>query len=306
MSGKVAILLCTRNSEAFLHEQMESYFSQEHADWELWVSDDGSTDRTLDIVREYMGRGKPIRVVDGPKLGATANFLSLTKQYEGDAEFFAWSDSDDVWLPDKLSRALRSAADMPGNLPALHCGRTEIVDAANRSLYPSVLHARKPCFQNALCQNIAGGNTMVFNAALRELLRVGDVTEVPCFDWWAYILATGCGGNVRYDPVPCLRYRQHGRNESGSNVGARAKWLRARQVLGGVLQRWTRAHVEALRRRESCLTPESRDVFELFAKAAEAQSVFRRLLYLRRSGVHRQSPLYTFALYAAAVLGKYP
>ncbi len=285
---------------------MDSYFSQDHSNWELWVSDDGSTDATLDIVREYADRGKSLTLVDGPKLGATANFLSLTKRVEGDAEFFAWSDSDDIWLPDKLSRALRYVTAMSDECPVLYCGRTEIVDVDNNSMYLSALHSKRPSFQNALCQNIGGGNTMVFNRALRDMLCIGEVMEAPCFDWWAYILATGCGGSVYYDPVPCLRYRQHRHNESGSNVGLRAKWLRARQLYGGVLQNWNRAHVEALRRRLSWLTPENRVVFELFTKAMDAPSLCRRIKNLHRSGVYRQSPLYTFALYVAAVMGKYP
>ncbi len=305
--AKVAILLCTRNSAAFLREQMGSYFSQDYDNWELWVSDDGSTDATLEIVREYADRGKSITVVDGPQLGATANFLSLTQRVEGDADFFAWSDADDIWLPDKLSRALRyvmTAVD--GNRPALYCGRTEIVDVGNVSMYLSTLHRKPPSFQNALCQNIGGGNTMVFNRTLRDLLCGGVVSEVPCHDWWAYILATGCGGKVFYDPVPCLRYRQHGSNVAGCNLGVRAKLWRGRVLFDGVPKSWNRLHVEALLRRVTELTLENRNVLEWFAKAMDAASVWSRLRYFRRSGVHRQSALYTLALYAMTVIGKYP
>lgn len=305
-NAKVAILLAVRNAQAFLREQMDSYFSQDHDNWELWVSDDGSTDSTLDIVREYMNRGKRITIVDGPCRGATCNFFSLTERVKGKADFFAWSDADDIWLPDKLSRALGRVTAMNSARPALYCGRSIIVDAENRELYPSVLHLRPPSFKNALCQNIGGGNTMLFNHALRDLLCANALPNIAYHDWWAYILATGCGGEVYYDSEPCLRYRQHGANLTGCNLGLKAKLWRGMRLFRGVAAGWNRLHAEMLRQRAGGLTPENRAVFESFTGAMEATTLYRRLHRLHRSGVHRQSPLHTAALYVAAALGKYP
>lgn len=304
--SKVAILLCMRNAEPFLREQMDSFFSQTHDNWELWVSDDGSTDASRSIVREYADRGKSITVLDGPCRGATANFLSLARNADSDADFFAWADADDVWLPDKLARAARWLDTAGPGRPALYCGRTEVVDSRNRPMHLSPRFSRPPCFGNALCQNIGGGNTMAFNRDARELLRLGELPDVPYHDWWAYMLATGCGGKVHYDPEPCLRYRQHGGNLVGSNVSWRARVFRGRRLFAGAAMAWNRAHVEALRARSGSLTAESAAILDLFAKAVEAASRRRRFEYFLRSGVHRQSRLHSAALGVAALLGRYP
>lgn len=304
--ANVAILLCLHNSERFLREQMASFFSQEYADWELWVSNDGSTDGSLDIVREFANRGKKITVVDGPCRGATANFLSVAQKADCDAEYFAWADADDIWLPDKLTRAVRRLDTMQRERATLYCGRTIIVDRDDNPLYLSTLYAKPPCFRNALSQNIAGGNTMVFNRTLRDLLCVDGLPDILFHDWWAYILATGCGGEVYYDSDPCLRYRQHEENLIGCNRGLRAQLYRGRQLFHGAAREWNRTHIKALREYDGLLTAENREVLALFAKAAEASSPYRRLEYFLRSGVRRQSLLHNLSLGLATMLGRYP
>ncbi len=303
---KVAILLAVRNGEEFLHEQMDSYFSQAHENWELWVSDDGSNDGTRSILREYMGRGKRIIIIDGPCRGATENFLSLARAVETDAGFFAWSDVDDIWLPDKLSRAVQQFEKIDQKRPALYCARTTVVNRHNRFMHASPLFTRPPCFRNALCQNIGGGNTMVFNRKARELLRIGNLPCVISHDWWAYMLISGCGGEVWYDPEPCLRYRQHNGNLTGSNMGLRARLFRGRRLFRGEVREWNRANIAALKARRDLLTPENVTILDDFSRAATARSFSERISCFRRSGAHRQELWQNMALQTAIFLGKYP
>lgn len=306
LNAKVAILLCTRNAETFLREQMDSYFSQEHGNWELWVSDDGSTDATLDIVREYAGRGKQITVLAGPCRGVTENFIFVVRAAETDADFFAWSDADDIWLPDKLSRAVRRVDEMGRKQAALYFGRTTVVDRRNQFMHFSPLFTRPPDFRNALCQNIGGGNTMVFNRKARDLLCFGAMPRIFSHDWWAYMLVSGCGGEVWYDPEPCLRYRQHGGNLTGSNMGLWARLFRGRRLFRGTVREWNQINIAALEERRDLLTPENAGVLDAFAGAAKARSLQERISRFRRSGAHRQELWQNVALYAAICLGKYP
>ncbi len=304
--AKVAILLCVRNSAQFLREQMESYFSQDHENWELWVSDDGSTDSTRDIIGEYVNRGKRITILNGPCRGATENFLFIARIIETDADYFSWSDADDIWLPDKLSRVVQQLEEVGRNQAALSFGRTAVVDKYNRFMHLSRLFIRPPSFRNALGQNIGGGNTMVFNQKARELLRIGGMPNVIAHDWWAYILVSGCGGVVLYDPEPCLRYRQHGGNLTGSNRGLRASLFRGYRLFQGVVREWNRMNILALEERRALLTPENERTLADFAKVARMRLFWKRLNYFRRSGVHRQSVLHNIMLYAAICMGKYP
>jgi len=192
----VAILLATYNGGAFLREQLASYEAQHHGNWYVWASDDGSTDRTLEILAEYQERwGKRMTVVAGPHQGFVANFLSLVCRPEINADYYAYSDQDDLWEPEKLTRAVAWLSMVPPSIPALYCARTRLVDEQGRDRGFSPLMRRPPSFANALMQNIAGGNTMVFNAAACALLRsVEPGVEVVTFDWWTYLVVTGCGG----------------------------------------------------------------------------------------------------------------
>jgi glycosyltransferase involved in cell wall biosynthesis len=178
---QVAILLCTLEGQRFLKEQLASFESQNLKAWSLFVSDDGSSDRTLDILQEQQkqwGRGK-LTLQSGPRQGFAANFLSLTCQTDINADYYAYADQDDIWEADKLERAVHWLETIPGDVPALYCSRTRLVDKENRTVGFSPLFKKPPSFANALIQNIGGGNTMVFNHATKKLLcRAGKDIEV--------------------------------------------------------------------------------------------------------------------------------
>ncbi len=98
----MAILLCTYHGQHYLAEQLDSFAAQTHANWEVWASDDGSQDDTRAILERYQrtwpaGR---LSIHFGPAEGFAANFLSLTFKARIEADYFAYSDQDDVWEPD--------------------------------------------------------------------------------------------------------------------------------------------------------------------------------------------------------------
>ena len=119
MSLSVAILLCTMQGQHFLHEQLDSIVAQTHADWSIWASDDGSDDGTHAILEEYRARLGHDRfsIHSGPAEGFAANFLSLVCNASITADFYAFSDQDDVWNPDKLRRAVDRLGTVPDQTP---------------------------------------------------------------------------------------------------------------------------------------------------------------------------------------------
>jgi len=302
----VAILLCTRNGERFLAEQLDSIARQTHGAWTLWASDDGSTDRTRAILAAYRTQwgADKLRILDGPGAGAAANFLSLACNPAVAADYFAYADQDDVWDPDKLARALAALAPLPAAAPALYLSRSRLIDATGRELGLSRRHARPPSFRNALVQNIGGGNTMVFNAAARAVLAAaGPGVEVVVHDWWTYMAVTGVGGTVISDPLPSLSYRQHGANQIGANRGLAARAARAGRLLDGRFRAWTDTNLKALAALESRLTPDNAEVLRRF-RAARAAPLWPRLIGLARSGIYRQTLLDNLGLYLAAALNR--
>jgi len=300
----VAILLCSMHGQHFIAEQLESIAAQTHTDWTVWVSDDDSRDDTPGIIRQYLAKwgGDRISLQSGPTQGYAANFLSLARQDNIRARYYAFADQDDIWEPDKLARAIARLNEIPAEIPALYCSRTRLIDEQGRELGFSPLIRRHPSFANALVQNIGGGNTLVFNEATRNLLRQASAdVSIVAHDWWAYQVVTGCGGRVVYDAYPSVRYRQHLNNEVGSSAGWSNKIGRLRELLKGRFRRWNDINVEALQSMRSRLTPENQKILEEF-RLARTRSLLPRLMGLKRSGVNRQSLMGNLGLACAAIL----
>jgi hypothetical protein len=150
---------------------------------------------------------QPVTVLQGPREGSsTANFCYLIAQAPAVNvhDLYAFCDQDDVWHENKLQRAVQWHARHSHEKVRLYCGRTQF---ANKNLQPIGLSPsikRQPSFGNALVQNIASGNTMVFShsvlIAQRKVLPMNSVWH----DWTTYIVATALGGIVWFDSQPCL------------------------------------------------------------------------------------------------------
>ena len=305
-SPRVAILLCTKQGEAFLQEQLDSIGRQTHTSWAVYASDDGSQDATPAILQDFKRRvgERKLAILRGPHMGFVANFLSLVCNPEIDADFYAYADQDDIWEDDKLARAVHFLQTVPGSVPAVYCSRTSNVDETNTCIGHSPLFTKPPGFANALVQNIGGGNTMVFNHAACQLLRLaGPDVQVATHDWWTYLLVTGCGGHVFYDPAPTVRYRQHGLNLVGADDGWSARLYRARLLFQGRFVKWTDQHLAALQRVEHRLTPQNKCLLAEFAQARQS-TVIRRITSLKRTGVYRQTLFDNLGLVVAALFRK--
>lgn len=300
---RVAILMGTKDGAAFLDAQLKSIADQTHGNWILIVSDDGSTDATKAIVERFAeAHPRRVAVLDGPRQGVCANFLSLAANPDIDADYFAFSDQDDVWYPDKLMRALQWLVTIHDDSPALYCGRTELMSADGQCYGLSILFTRPPAFRNALVQSLGGGNTMVFNRASKALLERSAEVEVPLHDWWLYQLVSGAGGSICYDPLPVLKYRQHQNSLIGSNLGWRARLIRLGRTIDGHFRNWNAMNIAALEGMpRDTITPENRAALALFAQATSA-SLPKRLAYLRQSGVYRQTLLGNIGLIAATII----
>jgi len=302
----VAVLLCTRNGDRFLEEQMDSIYAQDHSNVTVWASDDGSEDDTNLILDRYRSLGEKdgFSIRSGPREGFVANFHSLIYCPDIQADYYAYADQDDIWEPDKLSYAIAALEDVPNDIPALYCSRTRVVDENGNDMDFSPLFEKPPSFANALVQNVGGGNTMVMNNAARELLRVACDSIVVSHDWWAYILTTGAGGTVIYDSYPSVRYRQHDNNMVGHNSDWRARLVRLRWLLKGRFREWNNINTQALQQVRHLLTPENQSILDEFCTARK-QWLIPRIWGVKRSGVYRQTLLGNLGLMTAVILKKF-
>ena len=307
----VHVLLATYNGERFLRAQWDSIAAQQGVRVVLHVADDGSSDGTCALLRELAARPQgaiaAVHWLDAPpRRSATRSFLLLLAEAVErcpEALWFAYCDQDDVWLPGKLAAALEVLAPHAASArPALYGGRTLAVDEHDRDGGLSPLFVRPPGFRNAMAQNIFGGNTMLMNAAAARLVAGAARAEVVTHDWWTYQLVSGAGGFIHYDPRPFLRYRQHGGNVIGSNLGWRARWSRLLRMLRGDYREWNDLQVAALAQSAGVLTEASRHTLQAFARARAAATPWSRLAWLRRSGVFRQKRGEQLMLWVACLL----
>ena len=221
---RLSVAMCTYNGERFVAEQLRSIFEQSRRVDEIVVSDDGSTDATLDEVRKtlaaYPGIAPELRVLAGERLGIVRNFARAIDACTGDIIFL--SDQDDLWLPDKVEEmaalferdpdALLACSDahlVDGNLAPLGRSQFQMVrmtDGLRRSL------EGPEGFEVLLRRNVVTGATVAFRKSLLELAL--PFPDCWLHDEWLAIMAAA-GGGLRLVAKPLVLYRQHGSNQCG-------------------------------------------------------------------------------------------
>ncbi|SFR64527.1 glycosyltransferase [Litoreibacter janthinus] len=283
---QIHVALIAYNGARFLPAQLESLSAQSHQPASVWISDDGSVDHTLELVNAFQKAARfPVYVRQGPKQGAAANMAELVHQMPGGA--IATCDQDDVWRPDRLMWAAAHFGNSSSKKPMVHvCARAPVL--WRRTAPP------RPSFANALAENAAPGNSVVFNAEAVRVLQGQSLTSAryaPFFDWWAFQLVLGVGGLVSLDPRRGLFYRAHTKNVLGPRYSYNGLVSRARNLANGTYANWVLAQAEALSRASHVLLPEHRSTLAEFLALARDG--------LWHSSVRRRSQIEQLCLRAA-------
>lgn len=292
----VAVLLAVYNGEKFLKKQIESLLSQTFSEFTIFVRDDGSSDRSKEIL-EYFARMQPNRFVILPcteRLGARGSFAFLMEACNADYVFFC--DQDDVWLPDKVEIGIGEIIRLENihgdGVPILLHTDLVVVDAALNVIHESFVRYQNlnphygAALNKMLVQNIATGCTMGIN---RALLRLASPVprEAVMHDWWIALVASTFGV-MGYLPKPTVLYRQHGHNEKGAkawNVSFILKVL-TRNLLGcGEIGRSlhdTRSQAAVFQRRfYDQLDPVSARLLHDYVHLDEYSYIERRMVLVR-------------------------
>ncbi len=221
----VTILLAVYNGEKYLNSQIESILSQTFKDIKIIIRDDGSTDKSVEIINSYCNKyPDKISCLDGAPTGsAKQNFAQLLLNCDDD--YIMFCDQDDVWLPDKIEKTLAAMreAENDGQTPVLVHSDLKVVDCELNEISPSFFEFQK-LFQNnitlpkLLVQNYVTGCTVMINRALKQ--KCGAIPkECIMHDWWLALVAALFGRLVCVNDATML-YRQHADNQ----VGAKASY----------------------------------------------------------------------------------
>jgi glycosyltransferase involved in cell wall biosynthesis len=225
----VTILLATRNGEDYLKAQLESIAAQTYGNWQLVVGDDGSTDRTLDILEEFQKR-YPDQVTimknDPPTGSAKDNFIKLLRNSHG--PHFMFCDQDDMWKPDKIYLTMQKMEALETRYgektPILvHTDLSvadENLEMVAESFFQYANIPKRILLNQLMVQNSVTGCTVMINRCLQQyFLQPLPVTKIIMHDYWAALIAR-VFGKIGFVNESTMYYRQHGNNSVGAkNAG---------------------------------------------------------------------------------------
>jgi glycosyltransferase involved in cell wall biosynthesis len=301
---KIEVLLSTYNGEKFVRDQIASIQSQTVDSVFINIRDDGSTDRTIDIVRSYSLDNDNIEIDENKNVGVVGSFFHLLYSTGKDSEFVAFSDQDDVWHKDKLEIAVRRLAKVKPSVPAMYCCRTRLVDENLKFLGYGHGLPRPASLGNAILQNIATGCTIVLNRSAVDILckYCPNIDKVLMHDWWIYLVIS-CFGEVIFDDNAHIDYRQHGGNVVGVSVGPglwiqrfKRAFIRDNRRLIGQVEEFFRLYGNELSEKQRMLCLD-------FLNEAGSSNLFSRLRYAVRAPIYRQSLVDDFIFRILLVIG---
>jgi glycosyltransferase involved in cell wall biosynthesis len=217
---KVSVAIATYNGERYLKDQLDSIINQTQKPDEIIVSDDNSTDSTLDILDEYQAKGL-IKFFLNPDKGIVTNFKNAVSKCQN-SNYIALSDQDDIWAIDKLElniSALNKIDDV--NLPAIVFSDLVVVDERdnliNHSFFKEIVNADPEIekLESLMFSNKVIGCTTIFNQTMRQYFE--DMpTECCMHDYWLALIGFTFGKHY-YISKPLVRYRRHLNNVTDAN-----------------------------------------------------------------------------------------
>lgn len=303
---KVNILLSTYNGERFIVELLDSLFKQSYSNITLYIRDDGSTDNTVSLIESFLVHNKSVTFTTGNNIGVISSFLKLLATSGEPGDLYAFCDQDDVWKPEKIARAVDQIMNSHEPDRVLYCSRLEYVDEQLKHLGFSFL-PRFVGFNNAVVENIASGCTMIFGETIRDLILKGTSDNMIMHDWWAYLVAS-VFGNVIYDDVPSIQYRQHGSTFTAWEPGHIKLWARAREFMIR-LRRREHKGLDSLNQAVRFLNTypdmpvEAKKIVNTLIELRKEGTFWKRFRYVMHPDVLRTEPLENQALKVMILFG---
>ena len=234
MNNRIAVLLASYNGVKYIKEQIDSILNQKEVDVTIFISDDLSTDGTLEYLQDiYKDFKNIVYLPSGSKFGgAGKNFFRLIKDVDFSSfDFISFVDQDDIWYEDKLIRAIKTIEDKQldaysSNVLAFwEDGKEMIINKSNsQARYDYLFEAAGPGCTYVLKKDLA--------ISLQKFISENweNVNKVELHDWFIYAFARENNYKWHIDEKPSMRYRQHTSNQVGANDGLKAKLKRLKKV----------------------------------------------------------------------------
>lgn len=221
MEEQIDVLLATYNGEKYIKEQIESILSQTYKNIKLIISDDCSSDKTVEILKEYEKKDNRIELyIQKENLGVVKNIEFLLNKVEN--ELYMLSDQDDIWLPEKIEK---SVLKLKSEKADLVFGDLEVVDKELKTIYPSfgdfMLLSKKinkyiDSYRMNYLYNCVTGCTIISKKEfIKKILPLPTKSKYLLHDHWIALMVS-LNGKLAYMKEKYIKYRQHGNNEVGT------------------------------------------------------------------------------------------
>ena len=293
---KVNILMSTYNGQQFLAEQIRSIQDQSYTDWTLFIRDDGSSDNTKEILKDFERQDSRIHLIDSDKsdnLGVIKSFHKLVNHDRADYYFF--SDQDDVWLPNKLELSLKEAQNYLADLPLMVYMDLKVVnqdlEIMTESMVKSQSHHANTELVQELTENTVTGGVAMINHALAEMWQETD--DILMHDWYLALLASAFGNLVFIDQ-PGELYRQHSDNVLGARTLSKRfkKWIRPHILFAVYWDLIKNSQKQARHLLQMPLSQSNRELIEAFVTIMD-KPMFERFRILRKYGLRKNKAFHT-------------
>ena len=305
-NNRIAVLLSAYNGEQYIEDQVRSILNQESIDsLTIIVRNDGSKDGTVDILQRLRKEHSNIEILDEQNIGVAASFLRLLEYaYNKRYDYYAFSDQDDYWLPEKLSIAIKALEGQNG--PCMYASCSAVAD---EDLKPSgnvtQTKVKEITLYNSAIQNFCPGHNQVLNHAMAGMVVSKTVYSPAIYsqDMWITKVAS-VTGTIIFDSTPHTLYRQHDNNQLSfgkSSIG------------------WVKDHIRRLQKKEGrkislqlkyfceCydeyLSAEQKKEIKAFFDSQE--SLAKRVQYISHTKLYRQRGYETPMFKAIYLMGGY-
>lgn len=207
---RCSVAMATYNGEKYIKWQLVSIINQLSDIDELIISDDGSTDNTLSIIREFQKNDKRIKLFEGPKMGVKQNFANAIDKCKG--EYIFLSDQDDIWAPNKLEKVLEIFKNQHTSLVIHDCFVVnDNMDIISYSFFKS-RNSKSGILKNII-KNSYIGCCMAFKSDLKKYI-LPIPNKIEMHDQWIGILAENFGEGSSFINDKLIKYRRHESNVS--------------------------------------------------------------------------------------------
>lgn len=222
----INILLATYNGEKYLKEQFDSLFTQTYQDFKILVRDDGSNDKTIEIIKEYeIKYPNKFELIEDDlgNLGSSKSFMKLLEHSDND--YLMFCDQDDVWLPNKIETSLQKLKELEKehgkDIPLLVFTDLQVVDVNLNILeksfwsYQKLIPNISKDWKKLLAQNVITGCTIIMNKKAKEV-SLPFTLKIMIHDQWIGVNVSKYG-KIGYINEQTIFYRQHGKNVAGAH-----------------------------------------------------------------------------------------